>query len=412
MGNRNYFLFILFFVVPYFVLYLIFRYKDDAIIHNIAFIIFSTLIVTLIRFVLRFYYPDYLINGINKNVINIIVLISYHNQLDRKSKEVIKKHLKKLLSEVLLFLFGNKKGNSYLNSITLNQRHANSLKYMYTDVIKGIKNLTINDTQYNNIIDKEFLLKFNPVLNVKKTVITQSLIDAYSNVYVQVISDTLIDTVNNSEKSSLSIIKSYREEKNSKFQEKNDIELELLQDISNKIEYTSMAEFVLKNNINGVIEICMPIVENSEIKTNEQKDDQVYFLLICLIKSLELMHFKIAGYLLKIMNVNYKPERIKGAFTTFFNSNIKENNIVDNKIDTLTARNKDIFFIQRHSLVYCFKKSYLLCLIYSDSKNVYKDVKKFGEIFDNKNDLRKILERIKQEQNEIGIIINHNMDIL
>lgn len=311
--------------------------------------------------------------------------ISYVNGNIEKNSEVELKSLILTYNELIKqILLGD---DQKLHKLVLYQsKHQDAYEIMsafYDNTLTTYKEIVLsaNIDQDVNETFATFLYEMSPVVvmnNINEKKIPNEIVqlnNEYSQVYTKVMIELLTEFFLDIKGNKAAVFRGYFEQTLTDIQVSKILKNEeKFVENAVKIECTVLANLLLKNNLHGVIAIMPSIIEKKNLNIDGLDQKYLEHLIMLLIKSVEIEHLKISGYLVKIICSNYSPTLINKCFYQIK----KRHSITEGKtrndewfVKFHTIGNEDIFIISGPSLEYCFFKSYLVLKIYNDHKTEF-----------------------------------------
>lgn len=248
------------------------------------------------------------------------------------------------------------------------------------------------------------IVTFNGIMFDKKPEVIIQLENEYSKIYNKILPELIKNFSIDYENYKLSFIREYFEISMTDITESNYM--------NNSHKYESNAliidnrvlfEFIADDKLRSLIEFSTTVLMKKNYKYNDLPKKYLNNIIMLLIKSIELMHLEIAGYLVKFICNNYSTDEINEVYKNIEKTHdiVKDKSRKDQReISLHTVKDENIFFIHQPSFKYCFYKSLIMIKVYNfDSnkieikipednyKRIYKKVSEdsktmgFGELF-------------------------------
>lgn len=316
---------------------------------------------------------------------NSISYITYdlEDRLEVKLKDSIFLYTEKI-KEILLG--DNKNFDKIFNNYNPdNKEILDTLVSIYSNFMTTFKTIIENDK-----VDEELMIditrniyQFVPITNINglKTPIKKEnllyLDKRYSKIYRDVLVDILLLNATNQEKKNPNLFSSYFVRINEDLREFTAVNnnAEMVKENALNIEIRILTKLLIENDIKNIVEFMSLVIEKNNLNDPHLKDKYLKHLFLLAIKSIELMHFKIAGYLIKILSSNFKANEINRVLRDISMMKLDKNNtpiILHSKIRQsnrvtkgFKLDGKDLFIINGASFEYCFYKLYLVLIIYN-----------------------------------------------
>lgn len=354
---------------------------------------------------------------LNDKVFSANTGISYVNDKIEKKQENKLRHRISLYDTALkdILMINQEERCSMLSKqLVMSDDVTNRLTDLYDNIIITYRDIIIRENIDEDILSATFknLYSMTPMLNIRTedTYVKNRARDlsiVYSEKYNKNLIEIFLSFSSNNKPYKAKLYGEYYEKIKTDINVYNHQDNEkTLKQNALKIEFTLLAKYVMDNDLLNVIEICSFMIEKKNIRDSQISEEYLLNLLALLIKSIEIMNFKVAGYLLKLISSNYPSEDISECLINLKKKHFKESAkipdrynqkyISENRSTKLhSIDGKVIFLINGASFEYCWNKVVLLCIIYNfEPQNIKVFMKEklyfrlIGKIKEDLKDLR------------------------
>lgn len=356
-----------------------------------------------------------IISYLNESLFTTMFSLNYLNkQLELQKAKHLNNLLNKTNENIKAILLGDEQNNETLIE-RLGQTHKSSvdeidttLIHIYHNYLRELKNLVLSKEVAQEISTEVFkliyyllpIIQFREFQSCTTSPRYESLEDKYSTTYISVLKEILTETSINFSTENEVIYRQYIEDILTTIKERehyNLNEYEKVRTYARHIECSTLLEFVLSNNLNGVINFNLCIITKKNMKnTNKNNDNYLRNLILITIKSIELTNYEISGYLIKMISSNYSPQEINEEFvkvrTDFQKTERSE------KRDIIVERiGEDRILLHGLSFDYCLCKCYFIHKIFNF------DPSEFTLNFEDENLEKRVKEKIKFDSERLSI---------
>lgn len=330
-----------------------------------------------------------IISYINETLFTTISSLNYLNrQLELQKAKILNDLLSETHENIKSILLGDEDNNAiYLKRLEQTNKTSvdeidETLIHIYHNYLKELKNLVLSKEVAQEISAKVFKLVYDLLPIIKYRGFQSSNINEryelleykYSITYISVLKEILTETSINFSTDNEVIYRQYiidilttiktREHYNLN-------EYEKVRKFARYIECSALLEFVLSNNLKGVINFNLCIITKKNMKdTKEENDVYLRNLILITIKSVELTNYEITGYLTKMISSNYSPREINNEFINIKKDFQKYERSA--KRDLIVERiGEDRILLHGLSFDYCLCKCYYIHKIFNYDSSAF-----------------------------------------
>lgn len=330
-----------------------------------------------------------IIDYINENLFTTISSLNYLNpQLELQKAKFLNELLAKTHGNIKDILLGDENSNE-INLKRLEQSHKTrvdeideTLIHIYHNYLNELKNLVLSKEVAQEISTKVFKLVYDLLPIIKYREFQHSYINEryellenkYSITYTNVLKEILTETSINFSTDNEVIYRQYIIDILTTIKSRehyNLDEYEKVKDYARYIESSTLLEFVLSNNLKGVINFNLCIITKKNMKNAHGKND-IYLrnLILIAIKSVELTNYEITGYLTKMISSNYSPQEINDEFMSI-KKGFQKTERSEKRDLIVESIGEDRILLHGLSFDYCLCKCYYIHKIFNYNSNVF-----------------------------------------
>lgn len=251
------------------------------------------------------------------------------------------------------------------------------LVYLYKNLLNTYKEIISkldNDDQMVEVLSKSILqfvpiVTFNGIKFKQKPEVIIQLENEYSKTYNKILPELIKKFSIDYDNYKLSFIREYFEISIT------DIRENYYMNNSLKSEYNSLIidnrvlfEFIADDKLRSLIEFSTTVLMKKNFTFNDLSKKYLHNIVMLLIKSVELIHLEVAGYLVKFICNNYSTNEIKEAYKDIekrYGLKKDKSRKDQREISLHTVKDENIFFIHQPSFKYCFYKSLVMVKVYN-----------------------------------------------